>query len=283
MERMLAIIVDNETKAYEALRALKQLDEESSITVYSAVVIEKNADGTITEKRHDHEFPVRAVAGTAIGAIVGLFGGGSLGMVGGAAAGGMAGGLAGSIADFYRAEVSAEFVDEVNNALKPGHSTVIADVDEDWVTPVDTQMEAFGASVMRTPKQDFEADQRAKHVAKLRAEIEQTKVELGRARADRKARLQDRMDKLKAELQAQLDQASKRAKQIKTETDAKVRALEQKAEKSRADIKASLKARAKRMRKEYEQSDAKLRHMLAERLRGAAARLEKKQRHAAHR
>jgi uncharacterized membrane protein len=282
MERMLAVVANSETKAYEALRALKQLDEEDSITVYSAVVIEKSGDGKITEKRLDEEFPVGAVAGTAIGALIGLLGGGPLGMIAGTAVGGVAGGLAGSMGDLYQAEVSADFVDEINNALKPGHFAVIADVDEDWVTPVDTQMEALHVSVMRTPKHSFEAEQRAKQVAALRAEIKKTKIELARASADRKAKLRARMDQLNAQLKAQLDEAKKRSKEIKTETDAKVRALKKKAEKAQAGAKANLNARVKRIQQEFEKSDAKLRHMLANQLRGAAARLEKSKTATAH-
>ena len=155
---------------------------------------------------------------------------------------------------------------------------VIADVNEEWVTPVDTQLEALGVSVMRTVKQDFELEERAKQMAKLREEIEQTKAELARAHADRKAKLQARINKLNAQLQAQVEQAKNRSEQVKTETEAKVRALQKRAEDARADVKAKLNEQVTRVRQEYEESDAKLSHMLAKRLRGgAAARREKEQ------
>jgi len=275
MEKMLVVVVDSEAKAYEASRALKQLDEEGSITVYSEAVIEKSANGTISEKRHEYEFPIRAVAGTGIGAFIGLLGAGPLGMVGGAAVGGVAGGVAGSIGDFYRAEVSAEFFDEVYTALKPGKFAVITDINEEWITPVDTQMEALGGTVIRTAKQSFEADQRAKDKAALHAEIEHLKAELAKASADRKAKIQGKIDKLNAQLQAQADQAKQRSEQLKSETEAKIQALQKKAEKAKADVKASLHAEAKRIRKDYEEADAKLRHGAAEHLRKAATQLEK--------
>lgn len=277
MEKMLVVIVDSETKAYEASRALKQLDEEGNITIYSEAVIEKSAKGAISEKHHEFEFPVRSVAGTAIGAFVGLLGAGPLGMIGGTAVGAVAGGLAGSLGDFYRAGVGADFFDEVCSALKPGKFAVIADINEEWVTPVDTQMEALGATVMRTGKNSFEAEQRAKETAELRAEIEHLKAELAHTHADRKAKLQGQIDKLEARLQAQQDQAHQRLEQMKTETDAKVRALHAKAKKARADVKARLDAQAEHLRDDYKASDAKLRHAFAEQLRGAAARVEKEQ------
>ena len=225
MERMLVVVFDEESKAYEGLRALKQLEKQGRIVVYADRVIGKNLDGRITVKHSDYEFPAYAVGGTAIGAIIGLLGGIPIDLIGGAAVGSLAGGLAGSVGDFYRAEVSADFLDEISAALKPGKFALIADVKEERVTPVDIQMEALGASVIRTAKRSFEAEQRAKEVARLRAEIAQLKAELVRAHAGRKAKLQARIDKLHVQLQAQLDQAKQRSEQIKSEIEAKVHAL----------------------------------------------------------
>ena len=42
MERMLVVVFDNESKAYEGSRALKQLDTEGSITIHAESVIKKN-------------------------------------------------------------------------------------------------------------------------------------------------------------------------------------------------------------------------------------------------
>ena len=48
MERMLVVVLDEEAKAYEASRALNQLDAEGSITIHAAGVVTKKADGTVT-------------------------------------------------------------------------------------------------------------------------------------------------------------------------------------------------------------------------------------------
>jgi hypothetical protein len=44
MERILAVVFDNETKTYEGSRALTQLDREGSISIHAESVIQKNAD-----------------------------------------------------------------------------------------------------------------------------------------------------------------------------------------------------------------------------------------------
>jgi len=278
MENMLAVVFDEESKLYQAWHALKQLDQEGSIVVYADRVIGKNHDGTIALKHVDFEFPLHSAGGTAIGAIIGLLGGGGpLGMTGGAALGSMAGGLAGSIRDFYRAEVSAEFLDEVAAALQPGKFALIADVDEGWATPVDAQMEALGASVLRSSRRSLEAEERAKEVGRLRAEIEQTKAELARVHADRKAKLQARLDKLNAQLETHLAQIKQRLEEIKSEAESKVQALRANREKASADGDALYSPEEERIYRECQESDARLRGLFSEVMGGAAATHKKDQ------
>ena len=269
MERMLVVVFDNESKTYEGSHALKQLDAEGSIAIHAESVIKKNADGTVTVKQSEDDFPVRTVGGTAIGSLIGLLEG-PVGLGIGAAAGA----LAGAIGDLHVAGVDGEYLDDVSAALTPGKCAVIADVSEEWVTPVDTRMEALGGAVYRTAKKTVEEDERARDVAALRAEIAQLKAEYAQARADRRAKLKARIDKLETKLQAKLDQAKQRSEQIKSETEAKIQALQQKAAKAQGDIKATLDARVKRIRGEYEESQAKLKHLLAGQLKAAAAKLE---------
>jgi uncharacterized membrane protein len=270
MERMLVVTFGDESKAYEGSHALKQLDEEGSITIHAESIIKKNADGTVTVKQSEDEFPIRIVGGTAIGSLIGLLEG-PIGLGIGAAIGT----LAGSIVDLNMAGVDAEFLDDVSAFLTPGKCAVIIDVSEEWVTPVDTRMEALGGAVFRTARKSVEDDQWARDVAALRAEIDQLKAEHARARGERKAKLQAKIDKLNTKVQAKLDQAKQRSKQIKSETEAKVQALQKKAEKAQGDIKATFDARVKQIRQDYAQSEAKVKHLLAEQLKEAAANLEK--------
>jgi uncharacterized membrane protein len=270
MERMLVVVFHDEPKTYEGTHALKQLDAEGSIAIHAESVIKKNVDGTITIKQSEDEFPVRTIGGTAIGSLIGLLEGPV-----GLAVGATAGLLAGSIGDLHVAGVDAKFVDEVAAALTPGKCAVIAEVSEEWVTPVDTQMEALGGTVYRKARKSVENDQWARDVATLREEISQLKAEAARASGERKAKLQAKIDKLNADLEAELDQAKHRAEQIKSETEAKVQALHKKAEKAQGDVKATLQSRAKQIREGYERWETELRHLMAAQLKAAAARLEK--------
>jgi len=270
MEKMLVIVFNDEAKAYEGSHALKQLDDEGSIAIHAAAVIKKNADGTITLKEDEDDFPIRAVAGTGIGALIGLLEG-PIGL----AIGAVAGTLAGTIGDLHVAGVDAEFVDEVAATLTAGKCAVIADVSEEWVTPVDTRMEALGGTVLRKARRLVEDEERAQDIAALRAEIDGLKAELARVRGERKAKLQARIDRLNAKLQSDLDQAKQRAEQIKSETEAEVNALQKKTQKAQGDLKATLDARVKQIYGQREQAEKNLKHLLAGQLKEAAARLEK--------
>ena len=58
MDRMLVVVFDNETKAYEGKKALLQLDAEGSISAYAYAVLAKHADGSTTIKQGDDPGPL---------------------------------------------------------------------------------------------------------------------------------------------------------------------------------------------------------------------------------
>lgn len=270
MERMLVVIFDSEAKAYEATHALGDLDREGSISIHAESVIQKNADGGISIKKSEEDFPVRALAGTAIGGLIGLLGG-PVGLGIGAATGA----LVGMFGDLYVADVNVDFLKEVSDALKPGKFAVLADMSEEWITPVDVRMEALGGVVHRTLREYAEEEYHAKDLAALKAEIDHLKAEHSRAQAERKAKIQAQIDALNRKLETKIEQAKKRSEQIKHETDAKVKALQQRAAKAQGGAKAAIEARITEIKKHYEQSDAKLRNAIAEHLRKTAERLQK--------
>jgi uncharacterized membrane protein len=253
MEKMLAVVFNDESSAYKGSDVLYALDTSGSITVYAESVIRKNADGTITVFQ-DNNFPLRTVGGTALGSLIGLFGGPV-----GLGIGAMAGALAGSLRDLYISGVDADFVDEVAAKLTAGKYAVVADVSEEWVIPVDVRMENLGGIVFRTPKKNFEQEQRARRIGELRAEIDGLKAERAQAQAQHEtAKLQAKIDSLNTKLQSELDQAKTRSDEIKSETDAKVQALQNKSEKAQAGLKATLEARERQIRKESDEAQSKL-------------------------
>ena len=229
------------------MQALRDLNMEGSIEVFAAAVLQKDADGSVATKKVQSDFPLQTVAGTAIGGLTGLLGGPA-----GVAVGSAAGVVAGLIGDMYTANVDEEFVAEVSTALTPGKWAVIAEVDEDWVTPIDTRMEALGGVVYRTLKSGFEHQQWSQAAADARTELNQLKAEQAQARGARKAKLQSQIARLSKRVDAKLERAKARSRLASEEFQAKVTALQRRVAKESGDKKAALEARIAKLRSDYQ-------------------------------
>ena len=269
MEKMLVVVFENEAKAYEGARTLDILDAEGSITIYAQSVIRKNADGTVSVLREGGNFPVRTVGGTAMGALIGLLGGPV-----GFGIGALAGSYAGMLGDLYASGVNWDFGSDVGATLTAGKCAVIADVSEEWVTPVDVRMEAMGGIVFRSLRSAYEDELWSRQMADIKQEISQIKAENARVSADRKAKLQVKIDGLNAKLQTKLEQARKRSEELQAEAQAKVQTLQEKAAKAQGAVKNTLDAQVAQIRGEYEERSKRLKGLAAAELRKAAAQIE---------
>ena len=250
MEKLLVVVFDNEPKAYDGYRALSELDAEDSISVHAKAVIMKNAEGQVILKQEGDEYPIRTVGGTAIGALVGLLGGPI-----GVGVGAMAGAYTGSILDLDRAGVDTEFLDDATKKLTPGKWAIVADISEDWETPVDDRMAMLGGTVFRATRQNVENEQYEREVATINTEISQLDKEEANADAEQKAKTRTKIDALKKKRNAKLEQAKQRIKQQQDEAKAKIDALKKKSAKSGADTKAKIEARIAQIKAEDERDE----------------------------
>jgi len=229
MDRMLVVVFDNESKAYEGKKALVQLDEEGSIGVYGYAVLAKNADGSATLKQGDDVGPIGSLLGTSLGSLVGVLAGPA-----GLAVGASAGMLAGGAFDISNAAIGADFVDDVAKVLLPNRVAVVAEIDEDWTTPVDTRMEAIGGTVFRRALSEVKDTIDEENVAAMKADLAQLKAEHAKAQADRKARLQEKISQLDSRIEAQLQKAKQRGEAVQRKVQARVQVLKAKAGAERA-------------------------------------------------
>jgi uncharacterized membrane protein len=221
---MLVVVFDNESKAYEGKKALLQLDGEGSISVYGYAVVAKNSDGTTTVKQGDDYGPLGTLAGTAVGSLIGLLGGPV-----GVAIGAAVGLTAGATVDLHNASIGGDFVDDVTKVLLPNTVAVVAEIEEDWTTPVDNRMEAIGGIVFRRALSDVKQTIHDEHIAAMKADIAQMKAEHAQARADRQAKLHEKINQLDSKLQAQLQKAKEQRQAAERQAQAKVDILKAKA------------------------------------------------------
>jgi len=144
MERMLVVVFEDEIKAYEASRALQSLDDENVIGVFGIAVVKKNREGASTAIKTHYVGPQNTIAATAVGSLLGLLGGPV-----GVAVGAASGLVAGAANDKAKLRVASDFVTEVRNALTPGKTAVVAEIDEESTGAVDERMEVYGGTIFR--------------------------------------------------------------------------------------------------------------------------------------
>jgi uncharacterized membrane protein len=229
MDRMLVVVFDNEVKAYEGKKALLQLDGEGSISVYAYAVLAKHADGTASVKQGDDSGPIGTLLGTSFGSLIGLLGGPA-----GVAIGAATGLAAGGAVDLNNARIGEDFIDDVSKQLVPNKVALVAEIEEDWTTPVDTRMEAIGGSVFRRALSDVKDTVNDEDVAAMKADLAQMKAEHAKAHADRKAKLQGKINQLDSGIQEQLQKAKDRREAAERQAQAKVQVLKAKAAAAKA-------------------------------------------------
>src|SRR5512138_1071702 len=197
MDKVLIVIFDNESKAYEGSKALQDLQNEGSINLYAKAVIARDANGKVTVKQEGDMGPVGTAVGLLTGSLIGLLGGPVGAVVGGAV--GMYGGL---IYDVAELGIGQDFLDEVGKSLLPGKTAVVAEVWEEWTQPVNTRMEALGGVVFRRARGEAIDEVIEKDIAASQAELAEMEAEYERETGEAKAQIEARINATKATLQA---------------------------------------------------------------------------------
>ena len=160
MNNYVTIVFDTDEKAYQGLHALWKLDDTGDVTVHGAAVVRRDRFGHIDVATKGTDLGMRTVIGAGVGALLGALAGplgtamgiaGASAVAAGSAAGigAAAGGAAGLTAEGGKAIERDEAGYESQAVLKPGHAAVIAEVSEDWTTPIDTEMARLGGAVYR--------------------------------------------------------------------------------------------------------------------------------------
>jgi len=224
MDRMLVVIFNNESNAYEGQKALLQLDREGSIGLDAYAVISKQADGKATIKQGADSGPLGTLLGTTVGSLIGILGGPA-----GLAIGATVGATSGSIFDVHNVRVGEDFIDDVSGALTPNKVALVAQIEEEWTTPVDARMEAAGGTVYRRALSEVTDAVNQEDVAAMKADLAQYKAEVAEARADRQAKLQEKIQKLDTKIQTHLQKIQDRRRAAEKHAKARAERLKGKA------------------------------------------------------
>jgi uncharacterized membrane protein len=253
MDRMLVVVFSNAQQASEGSEVLRQLDYDGYIAVYDAAIVAKSPNGTTAVKRSGEYGPAGTLTGLAVGSLIGLLGGPV-----GVAVGFVSGTLIGAVSDLENVRVGSDFIEDAAKELAPGKVALVAEIEEDEITPLDIRMEALGGHVLRRSLRELKHVQNEQDLATLKAEIAQSKAEHAAARAERKAKLEARIDALNARLKQKSDQARARREALRRQAEAKIEALKAKVAQARGNLKDRHEKRLATATKEFDKAVERL-------------------------
>lgn len=246
MNKIVTAVFDSEKAAYEGVAALKDLHRDGDISLYATSVLAKDSTGAVTVRQAADSGPVGTLVGIVGGSLVGLLGGPA-----GALVGGWIGAGAGLMYDLFKVGVGVDYIDQVGASLTPGKVAVLADIDESWTTPVDTRLEAMGATIFRRYPEDITDDQLAREAEAAEAETRQLVAEFEKAEGEGRAKAQATAAAQRAKVEAIVGRIDTATKQAKAEFEARLATLHAQLESSR---------QAQRDRIEARISEAKANH-----------------------
>jgi len=238
MDKILVVMFDNESKAYEGSNALQELQNEGSINLYAKAVITRDANGKVEVKQAGDMGPIGTAVGLFTGSMIGLLGGPV-----GVAIGAYAGTVGGMVYDMANLGVGEDFLSDVEKSLQPGKAAIVAEVWEEWTLPVDTHMEALGGVVFRRMRGEIVDAQIERDVTVLKTELAELEAERKQASGEAKAKLQAKIDATKAKLQAMQDSVQARIETSKQEMEAKTKSLQEQVVKAQGERKTKLEKR----------------------------------------
>ncbi|MGA7948438.1 MAG: hypothetical protein WB991_25515, partial [Candidatus Sulfotelmatobacter sp.] len=143
----------------------------------------------------------------------------------------------GAVTDLTNVGIGEDFIQDVTKVLLPNKVALVAEIEEDWITPVDTRMEAIGGTVFRRGLSEVKHTIHEENVNAMKADLAQMKAEAAKSHADRKAKLNEKINQLDSKIQAQLQKAKERREAADRQAQAKVQVLKAKA--AAAEAKAS--------------------------------------------
>jgi uncharacterized membrane protein len=253
MNKLMVAVFDDEKAADAGLKALRALHTAGDITLYATGVLAMDGQGTLSVKEPMDAGPVGAVTGLAVGSLIGLFGGPA-----GMAIGAVTGSLFGALRDFWTAGVGLDFVEEVARQLQPGKVALVAELEEEWVFPADSVLEAAGGKVMRRTRTEIAELQFDQDITAFKAEIKALESEASHAGGTAKEKLQTKLAAAKDSLEGAVLGAQRRVDMLKQEADAKAESLKLQLGQVKGDVKAKIEERVKRVRSAYHARGAKL-------------------------
>jgi uncharacterized membrane protein len=196
MDNVLAVNFAEDSKAYEALSLIKELDGQGQLKLAGAAVVVRDDDGRVEIK---DEVGDTGFEGTATGGIIGLI----VGILGGPLGvliGGATGLLIGSLYDLDDADDTESVLSDISSSVRPGRAALLAQVSEQSPDVVDAAMGRLDGTILRRSLEDVRAEIAAAEDAQRAAKREARKQLYEQRRDQVMDKIRAKIEELKAKL-----------------------------------------------------------------------------------
>ena len=196
MENVLVVNFEEESKAYEAMSMMNDVDCEGQLELAGAAVVARNDDGQVDVK---DEVGDTGFEGTATGGILGLL----VGVLGGPLGvliGGATGLLIGSLYDLNDADESESALSEISRSVQPGRTALLAEVSEQSPDDVDAAMGRLDGTVLRRSLDDVRAEIAVAEDAQSAAKREARRQLIEQRREQLRDKIRTKIEELKDKL-----------------------------------------------------------------------------------
>jgi uncharacterized membrane protein len=194
VDSVVVVGFNENSQAYEGFSLLKSLSDQQQISARSAAVVERDQTGALQIKdSFDAETGVPTAGGGFMGMLLGVIGGPVgmlLGLTGGA--------LAGGSFELRRDDEQDEALARLNAAINPGHTVLVAQVNEPTTDVLDKAMGDLGGTVIRRSEADVLSELEAAEDAAHDAQVAARKAVREKKMAQMKEKREDRIAALKA-------------------------------------------------------------------------------------
>jgi uncharacterized membrane protein len=257
MEKIIFISFNNEQQAHEGVRALREL---RTVTLYAGALIAKDPNGKIVVKESAVERPAATLGGLLMDSLMGLLGPAAIAIDTGSGA------LLGAAIDAAKRGVTTEFIQAIENELAQGKVGIIAEIDEEWVTPIDIRMEPLGATVFRQTRTQIEDAFFEKEIEAQRSELAilesekaaNAKIAEKQKAAERNARLEAKIEATRRKIQEKEKELAERIQSVREEGEERIALLEDQKITADEEAKIQLDYRLKDIRADYQLRAKKL-------------------------
>jgi uncharacterized membrane protein len=195
-ENVIAVDFEDDSRAFEALSTLKELDGQGRINLVEAVIVTRGDDGQVrTKDEAGDDDLVGTASGGLIGLLIGILGG-PLGVL----IGGASGLLLGSLYDLADADDTDSVLGQMSKKVKVGRNTVLAQVVEQSPEVIDTAMTRLTGTVVREAKFEVADEIATAEEAQRKAKQEARKKLREERHKKRREDVDAKVDELKSKL-----------------------------------------------------------------------------------